>query len=119
MYTKVRVLCWIMTTPKNHWKKARHDKNTWGKRCNRLIFISTETGDLFHLIRDKQLKFIDERIKTTGCLLSKSLRLRVMILYGVRQEKPFVTSINIIFTKPNGFSKLTTIRKKFSSSSIF
>ncbi|KAI9551442.1 hypothetical protein GHT06_021775 [Daphnia sinensis] len=45
MFTKIRVLCWIMTAPRNHWKKARHVKNTWGKRCNKLIFISTETDN--------------------------------------------------------------------------
>lgn len=30
-----------MTTPKNHQKKARHVKRTWGSRCNKLIFMST------------------------------------------------------------------------------
>ncbi|XP_071051932.1 glycoprotein-N-acetylgalactosamine 3-beta-galactosyltransferase 1-like isoform X2 [Onthophagus taurus] len=36
---KVRILCWVMTKPTNHEKRARHVKNTWGKRYSDLPAI--------------------------------------------------------------------------------
>lgn len=38
---KVRILCWVMTSPYNIQTKARHVNATWGQRCNILVFMSS------------------------------------------------------------------------------
>ncbi|XP_028252162.1 glycoprotein-N-acetylgalactosamine 3-beta-galactosyltransferase 1 [Parambassis ranga] len=37
-----RILCWIMTGPKNLESRARHIRNTWAKRCDKMLYMSSE-----------------------------------------------------------------------------
>ncbi|CAD6995920.1 glycoprotein-N-acetylgalactosamine 3-beta-galactosyltransferase 1 [Ceratitis capitata] len=41
----VRILCWVMTTPNNHKTKAIHVRRTWGRRCNRLLFVTSQADE--------------------------------------------------------------------------
>merc|ERR1719495_789525 len=38
----VKILIWVMTGPQNHYTKAIHVKNTWGRHCDKLIFMSSQ-----------------------------------------------------------------------------
>ncbi|XP_046371157.2 glycoprotein-N-acetylgalactosamine 3-beta-galactosyltransferase 1-like [Haliotis rufescens] len=43
----LRISCWIMTNPKNLESRSRYIQMTWGKRCDRVVFISSETNTTF------------------------------------------------------------------------
>lgn len=37
---EVRVLCWILTSRENRLERAYHAATTWGKRCDKLLYMS-------------------------------------------------------------------------------
>ncbi|KPP74964.1 glycoprotein-N-acetylgalactosamine 3-beta-galactosyltransferase 1-like [Scleropages formosus] len=41
----VRVLCWVMTGPKNLKSKTCHVQATWTQHCNHVLFMSSEESD--------------------------------------------------------------------------
>lgn len=42
---KVRLLCLVPTTRDKHKEEASSVKNTWGKHCNKILFVTNETDD--------------------------------------------------------------------------
>lgn len=42
LFNDVKILCMILTQPLSHKTKAIHAKNTWGRKCNKLVLLSTE-----------------------------------------------------------------------------
>ena len=53
LYSKVRVLCWVMTNPQNLYKKTIHIKATWAKRCNKVLYVSSEVDADFPTVKVK------------------------------------------------------------------
>ncbi|XP_046398780.1 glycoprotein-N-acetylgalactosamine 3-beta-galactosyltransferase 1-like [Ischnura elegans] len=51
LWEEVRVVCWVMTQPRNHATKAEAVKETWGRRCNALVFISTQADASLPTVR--------------------------------------------------------------------
>uniref|UniRef100_A0A8C4Q528 Glycoprotein-N-acetylgalactosamine 3-beta-galactosyltransferase 1 n=1 Tax=Eptatretus burgeri TaxID=7764 RepID=A0A8C4Q528_EPTBU len=49
-HTRIRLLCWVMTSPRTLKSRAESIKNTWAKRCNIILYMSSETDTSFPAI---------------------------------------------------------------------
>lgn len=50
IFRDVKVLCLVMTYPANHKTKAVFVKETWGMRCNKLLFMTNEHDPLLETV---------------------------------------------------------------------
>lgn len=63
LYDEVKVLCWVMISPEFHHTRGIHIKNTWGRRCNKLLFMSStndpEIDSIALPMEEKNHAFVD------------------------------------------------------------
>lgn len=41
LFNEIKIICLVVTHPENHKTKAKHVKDTWGHKCNKLVFLTT------------------------------------------------------------------------------
>ena len=49
-FDSIKVLCWVLTTQRTLYTKAKAVKETWGQRCHTLLFFSSEPDNKFPVI---------------------------------------------------------------------
>lgn len=54
-----RILCFVHTISPNHHTKVRAQRDTWGRRCDKLLIISNSTNDNDHDDTDSRTIFVD------------------------------------------------------------
>ncbi|ESO90966.1 hypothetical protein LOTGIDRAFT_191447 [Lottia gigantea] len=47
---KSKILCWVLTQPKNH-KNVMAVRNTWGSRCDKTLYFSSEANDTLSILK--------------------------------------------------------------------
>lgn len=51
LHNEIKILCLVLTWPRNHQTKAKAVKETWGKRCNKVVFISSTRDTTLPTVR--------------------------------------------------------------------
>lgn len=42
LFNEVKIVCMVMTYPQHHNNTDHYIERTWGKRCNKLVFVSSQ-----------------------------------------------------------------------------
>lgn len=50
LFSEVKVLCFVLTHPRNHITRAIHVEKTWGRKCSKLLFVSSELDDQLDIV---------------------------------------------------------------------
>ncbi len=45
LFDEIKIVCLVLTQPKYHEIRAEEVKRTWGKKCNKLIFLSSKADN--------------------------------------------------------------------------
>lgn len=89
--SKIRVLCWVMTSPDNLEKKAIHVYRTWAHKCNKLIFVSSQENNTFPAPVISKLKALILRLSANSCYIVP--RLSYDLPSKIPRLSPFLCSL--------------------------
>jgi hypothetical protein len=73
LFNEVRIACLVNTMKENHKTRAIYIKRTWGRKCNKLFFITSE--------HDPELNTIVVPLNETKTMLRKKIRAAFLHVY--------------------------------------
>ena len=115
---QVKLLCWVLTMPSALQTKATAIRNTWGKRCNILLFMSSTEDKILPAIRvdgneGKNGKFFFNQVMNaifTKHTINNTGNNEIPKSNRTKQE----LYLTIYFSKKNNVKKQRKISKKTS-----